>query len=117
MLDDIIKAADAAYETYKSSSDALQVERLALLAAIYDMVTGAVAAKVPAELREYLSYAGDKTAHIYTDQPFNLTLAIPGIAPISVVVDARNGVDVRLSVAGEIYPSLTTAIGAAKREA
>jgi hypothetical protein len=116
-LDDIIAAASAAYAAHEAEVITRITKRNALLVAIHDLIVAAVAAEMPEDLRQYLDFSGDKTGHIYTDQPIALALAIPDIAPINIVVDARSGVDVAVKVGGIAYPSLAAAIGAAKAQA
>lgn len=116
-LQDIIAAGEATFQEHQSAINERIAKRNQLLIAIRALIVAAVAAELPAELQQYLSFAGDPASHLYTDQPIALVLAIPDLAPINVVVNASTGVDVAVKVGGEAYPSLGTAIGAAKAQA
>lgn len=112
-LEEIVTTGATTYQEHKTAQNARIAKRAALLAEMYALVVDAVADEMPQELRQYLTFAGDQTAHIYTDQPFALTLQLPTLKPIAIIVDARIGVDVVLKVDGAVYPSLSAAIGAA----
>lgn len=116
-LQDIIAAGEATFQEHQSAINERIAKRNQLLIAIRALIVAAVAAELPAELQQYLSFAGDPASHLYTDQPIALVLAIPDLAPIDVVVNASVGVDVTVKVGGVVYPSLGTAIGAAKAAA